>query len=115
MDITAINPSLHAAEVSLDRLANPKVPEREKIKELSQQFEAVLLRHILANTQKTVFDSDLTPESAGSDVYKDLVNSQLADAISRSGSLGFAKSLERELARELQRPDAPVATGDAKP
>ena len=117
MDISAINPSMRAAELSLDRMAtNPNVPEREKIQELSRQFEAVLLRHILANAQKTVVESDLTPETAGSDVYQDLITSQLADAISRSGSFGFAKSLERELTRQLNpAPDRLVDTGVYKP
>ena len=102
MEISTIHSSFRAAELPLDRLAaNAKVPEAEKIKELSRQFEAVLLRHILASAQKTVVESELTSESAGSDVYKDLVTNQLADAISRSGSFGFARSLERELSRQL--------------
>jgi Rod binding domain-containing protein len=102
MNIVATGVEPRAADHSLDRLANDsQVPEREKIRELSRQFESVLLRHILENAQKTIVKSDLTPESAGSDLYQDLITSQLAEAISRSGSFGFAQSLERELTRQL--------------
>ena len=117
MDISAVNPGTRAAELPFERLnGNSNIPEPEKIRELSRQFEAVLLRHILANAQKTVVESELTAESAGSDVYQDLITSQLADAISRSGSFGFAKSLERELTRQLQTESAPpLDSGGHKP
>ena len=89
------------AERSGDTAFPVNASEQEKIGKLCQEFEAVLLRQILQAAQKTIIASDLTPEAAGSEMYRDLVTSQLADAISQSGSFGFAKNLERELSRQL--------------
>jgi len=86
----------------LEQLAkNPDLSEADKIGELSRQFEAVLLRQILQQTQKTVIKSSLTQESATSGIYQDMITYQLAESISKSGSLGFAKSLQDELTRQL--------------
>lgn len=82
-------------------LANTQLSEQEKIGKLCREFEAVLLRQILQAAQKTVITSELTPEAAGSEMYRDLITSQLAEAISHSGSFGFAKDLERELSQQL--------------
>jgi len=112
MQIPSVTPQVRAADLPLERLANnSQIADKEKIHELSRQFEAVLLRHILANAQKTIVKSDLTAEAPGSDVYQDMITSQLADAISRSGSFGFAQSLERELTKQLK----PAATEGGKP
>ena len=91
-----------AADLPLKDLAgNTALTETEKIGELSRQFEAVLLRQILAQTQKTVIKSNLTEESAENSIYQDMITNQLADCISKSGSLGLARSLEHELGRQL--------------
>ena len=94
--------TMTASDVPLEQLANnSKLSEAEKIGELSRQFEAVLLRQVLQNAQKTVIKSKLTEESATSGIYQDMITSQLADCISKSGSFGFAKSLQEELTRQL--------------
>ena len=107
MQISPLSPSLLTVGSPAERITqDSNLPDGEKVRELSRQFEAVLLRQILANARKSVVKSDLTPEAAGSDVYDDLVTSQLADAISRSGSFGFGRSLERELTRQLNSESA---------
>jgi Rod binding domain-containing protein len=94
--------AVNAGDLPLERLAtNPHVAEREKIAELSRQFEAVLLRQILREAQKTVIKSDLSDDSVAGEIYRDMVTTQLAESISRSGAFGLAKSLERELSRQL--------------
>src|SRR6185369_15538345 len=102
MKISPLPNAAPASDVPLEQLANnSKLSETEKIGELSRQFEAVLLRQVLQNAQKTVIKSKLTEESATSGIYQDMITSQLADCISKSGSFGFAKSLQEELTRQL--------------
>jgi len=104
MDISPLHPAVKAGQLPIERLAgNPQLSEAEKIGELSRQFEAVLLRQILQNAQKTVIKSDLVPESAASGIYQDMVTNQLADSISKSGAFGLGRSLEQELTRQLLR------------
>jgi peptidoglycan hydrolase FlgJ len=98
-------PSFHASvkadRLPLEKLAgNAALTEKEKIQELSRQFEALLVRQILKDARKSVIKSDLFPQSLSSDIYQDMINSQLADSISHSGTLGLAQHLEREFLRQ---------------
>ena len=93
--------AVQASEIPLEQLAgNPHVPETAKLKEICRQFEAVLLREILHDAQKTVISSDLTEESTVSGIYKGMVTEQMADCISRTGAFGLSHSLEAEFARQ---------------
>ena len=90
-----------AEEVPLEQLAgNTSLAEPEKVREVSRQFESVLLRQILGQARKTVFNSKFNRDSATSNIYQDMVTTQLADSMSRSGSFGLARSLEVQLAKE---------------
>jgi Rod binding domain-containing protein len=107
MEISAL-PRIQAEHVPLERLAeSSQLSEREKITELSRQFEALLLRQVLHQGQKTIIRSDLIPESTATEIYRDLFTHQLAESISRSRSFGLAQSLEQELTRQLssRQPD----------
>jgi peptidoglycan hydrolase FlgJ len=102
MDISPIQPRTNAAEVPLEHLAgNSRLSEGQKIAEATRQFEAILLRQILESARKSVIHSRFTDDSTAASIYHDLVSSQLADSISKSGTLGLAKSLERQLTRQL--------------
>ena len=102
MNPLAIHPSLKASDVPLaDLAANKHIPDSEKVAEVSRQFEAVLLRQILQETRKSCVSSSSTADATTSGIYDDMVNNQLAESISRSGSFGLAKSLQGELARQV--------------
>lgn len=113
MEIPSLHPAVRASELPIERLAvNPNVSEKEKVGELSRQFEAILLRQVLKDIRKTVIKSDLFPESLASDIYQDMVTQQLAEAMSKSGSLGLARSLEKDLARQLEdKSSGPASAG----
>jgi len=89
----------------LERLATqPGLSEPEKIAEASRQFEAVLLRQILTEAQKTQFKSKFTDDSFAAGVYRDLTVQHLADALSRHGSFGLAQTLTAQLNRPASAP-----------
>ena len=105
MNITSLLHTARAEDLPLEKLAgNQSLSEKEKVAEVSRQFESVLLRQILGQGRKTVFHSKFNEDSMASGIYHDMATSQLADAISRSGSFGLARSLEAQLVRQ---------TGDA--
>jgi Rod binding domain-containing protein len=102
MEINTIQSHVNAADVPLERLAtNAALTEPDKIGELSRQFEAVLLRQILSEAQKTVFKTRYADDSTASQIYRDLTVQQLADSISRNGAFGLGKTLSRDLTRQL--------------
>ena len=95
----------YAAGVAPEALAgNQTLSEHQKIAEASRQFEAMLLRQILSETQKPVIKSSFTDNSTAAGIYQDFVTNQMADGLSKSGALGFAQVFDRQ----LDRPDSKV-------
>lgn len=108
MQPIALSSALVTDAAAISRLeSNPRLSEEEKVAEASRQFEAVLLRQILTAARKTVIPSDLEENSAASDMYRDMVNAHLADAISRAGTFGLARSLQVQLQRQTREADTP--------
>ncbi|HET7626175.1 MAG TPA: hypothetical protein VFM25_13010 [Verrucomicrobiae bacterium] len=102
MDITPIQNHVKAADIPFDQLAgNKNIPEGEKIAEVCRQFEAMLLRQILKDARKDVLAPQQNEDQATSGIYSDMINNQLADSISRSGTFGLAKRLQSQLTRQV--------------
>ena len=107
MDISALQPHLKASSVPFDQLAgNPNISQDDKVKEACRQFEAILLRQILGEARKTVITGEDGEDANEKGIYDDMVNNQLADSISQSGSFGLAKSLEGQLVRQVDHKHA---------
>src|SRR5260370_28403513 len=107
MLVTPLQKTVAAGDIAPERLAgNTALTEQQKIAEASRQFEAILLRQILAATQKTVIPSKFADNSTAADIYRDMITTQLADSISKSGSFGLANTFEHQLSRS--------AAGDSK-
>jgi Rod binding domain-containing protein len=52
----------------------------------------------------------VSKDSNEKSIYNDMVDNQMADSISRSGSFGLAKSLEKQLVHQaMPKATAPVA------
>lgn len=103
MGLSPVQHHPRASDLPLERLAgNSQLSEAEKVREVGRQFEAVLLRQILSAAQKPVFASSANPDSASTGIYQDMLSNQLADAISRSSSVGLGDSLARQLQRQLK-------------
>jgi peptidoglycan hydrolase FlgJ len=111
MKIPLIEKGVQASELPLDQLAqNPHLSEKQKVSEVSRQFEAMLLRQILHDAQKTVIPSRYGGDSSVNSIYQDLSTAQLADSISKSGGFGLARNLEKQLSRQLLIKDSAPAT-----
>jgi Rod binding domain-containing protein len=109
MDISPLNRPVSARDLPLEKLAgSAQVPESEKVAEVSRQFEAVLVRQILSNGQKTHFKSKHTSDSASSGVYKDMITVQMADGVTQGRGLGLARVLAGQMDRAAKaKADAP--------
>ena len=118
MDINALQRPTAAADIAPERLAgNQTLTKEQKIAEASRQFEAVLLRQILGDAQKTVFKSELSDSdnSTAKGIYQDMITNSLANSISKSGAFGLAQTFERQLnqhvatAKTAGHEDSPTA------
>jgi len=116
MVVAPLPKAVNASDIAPERLAgSTALTEQQKIAEASRQFEAILLRQILAATQKPVIPSKLVDNSTAADIYRDMITNQLADSISKSGAFGLAKTFEHQLTRpEFAAPASrPPAEGRA--
>ena len=108
MQISAIQPKIDASHLDLESLAgNKALTEDQKIGEASRQFEAVLLRQFLSESQKTVIKSEFADDSTTSGIYQDFITNQMADSLSRGGGIGLAKCFERQLTHPAAHPGGP--------
>jgi len=98
MQISGLQSKVDASHLPLESLAgNKTLSENQKIGEASRQFEAVLLRQFLSESQKPVINSEFTDNSNTAGIYQDMITNQLADSLSRGGGIGLAKTFERQL------------------
>lgn len=97
--------------------------QRTQMKQLAQEFEAMLMNEMLADWRSSLLaDEDESEEGmAGMSTMTDMVGSEFGRALSRSGGLGIAevlmRSFERQLAgqQEVAGAVAPPATTAAGP
>ena len=86
------------SNIPIQELAgNKHLTQQQKIAEASRQFEAIMLRQILSESQKPVITSEFTDNSTSAGIYQDYVTNALADSMSKSGTLGMAKVFEQQL------------------
>jgi Rod binding domain-containing protein len=110
MEINPLQRQIAARDIAPERLAgNPHLTQDQKVTEASRQFESVLLRQILSDSQKTVIKSEFSDDSTAAGIYQDLITTTLADNISKSGAFGLAKTF----AQQLNRPASVTAGADA--
>ena len=113
MNISALNPSSKAPAADVDPeslVGSQRLTEHQKIGEASRQFEAMLLRQILSETQKPVIKSAFTDNSTAAGIYQDFITNQLSDCLSKSGGLGLAKVFERQLNHPADQAAADAVT-----
>jgi Rod binding domain-containing protein len=116
MNINAFQSSrASAVDVAPESLAgNKSLSEHQKIAEASRQFEAMLLRQILSETQKPVIQSEFSDNSTAAGIYQDLATNQMADGMSKSGAFGFAQVFERQLDHPAAKNSSQVSTVPAQ-
>lgn len=81
-------------------------PARARLREAAQQFEAILLRQMLASARGTDFGGNDIFGGEGEKTFTEMRDSRFAEIVSQSGQLGFAEAIERQLSRFLPQDDS---------
>ena len=111
VNLAPLQSKVNAADIAPESLAgNQHLTQSQKISEASRQFEAMLLRQILSETQKPVIQSEFTDNSTAAGIYQDLITNQLSDSLSKSDAIGLAKTFEQQLNR---KPEAESLNSEA--
>jgi flagellar protein FlgJ len=81
-------------------VSHPARPEGQKLKEVAQEFEAILIASLLKETRPSE-QTGLFGGGLSNDLYRQLFTDEIAKAIARNGGIGVGKMLERQLRATL--------------
>ncbi|WP_319533463.1 rod-binding protein [uncultured Cohaesibacter sp.] len=76
---------------------NQNISKVEQARAVAEQFESVFLSQMLSAMFEGVGDEDSFGGSYAEDTYRGLLTESYADTISKSGGIGIADSIMREL------------------
>ena len=83
-----------------------------KLTNVSQQFEAIFVRQMLAEARKTHLNNeDDTLGGQGMDTFRQMQDDRFADIAAERGSFGLAKMIEEQLAKQAAVAPAPSGGG----
>ncbi len=85
------------------RAASGKEMSVPEIKEVGQQFEAMLLRQLLTTMRRSIPKNELFGESSASEIYKDLFDEKLADQIAAASQTGIGELISQEIIRQQEQ------------
>ncbi len=77
-------------------------PDQAKLKKACQDFEAIFLRFILRKMRDTVPKDGLLGNSDAQDTYRQMLDSALADEMSKSGSFGLGELLYKQMSERYR-------------
>ena len=77
-------------------------PAHAQLREAARQFEAILLRQLLASARTTDFGGSAV-FGKSDDTFREMRDARFAEIASSSGQLGFAAAIERQLAGHLPK------------
>lgn len=75
----------------------PADQDDRRLLEVSREFEGIFLRQLLRQMRATVPRSDLVQASFGREVFEGMQDDLLAGEMSKSGGIGLAEMLYRQL------------------
>jgi flagellar protein FlgJ len=86
-----------------------------QVKQLAQEFEAMLLTQMLKDLRHTMASDESSPDGYGADAMSDTTDLELGRALSRSGGFGLTAVLLRAIVRQATPAADSAATASAEP
>jgi peptidoglycan hydrolase FlgJ len=93
MSEARINPALAAAAMPAPGGDAPRI---DALRHAAQEFEAIFLAQVLGTMSQGLGGDDLLGDGQD-DVFRDMLNEEIAKLISRSGGIGVADAVLREM------------------
>jgi flagellar protein FlgJ len=76
--------------------AGSDAPRSDALRHAAQEFEAIFLAQVLGTMSQGLGGDDLLGDGQD-DVFRDMLNEEIAKLISRSGGIGVADAVLREM------------------
>ena len=79
------------------RLNGERISDREKLREVCNDFESLFIKMMLDSMRSSLTDSALIPKNEGHKLFEDQLYSEYARKMSHSSRLGIAEMMYRQL------------------
>lgn len=84
-----------------------------ELKKACQEFEALMLDMVYKQMKATIIKSELIKEELGREIFQSMLDEKLVEQASKTGSLGLADSLYKQLSRQYGRMTS-IIDGDTR-
>ncbi|MBF0282207.1 MAG: rod-binding protein [Zetaproteobacteria bacterium] len=91
----------------------PTQVEDAKLRKVTQDFEAIMYRQLLAEMRKSMPKSDLSPSNFATETHQSMMDGYMADVIAKHGNGSLAEVLYRQLSGH-QAQESAVAVDKGK-
>jgi len=81
----------------------PEPPDTKRLRQVAQDFEAMILSHMLSTMRRAGGQSSPGVRSQNH-VYQEMLDDEVGRSLARSGGLGLADVLVRDLVRQTATP-----------
>ena len=88
--------------------ANQAQEEERKIRKISQEFEAIFLSFMLKGMRKSVPEGGVLSPGAVHDLYRQMFDEEIGRSLAKSGGVGLADVIYRELSTNIRRISPPA-------
>jgi len=101
MKTPSLNPMvlLNASQKTPDTTGSMK--DKESLKKSCRDFEAIFIQSLFKAMRKTVPDSGIFEENNSSEMYKDMLDQEIATKIAQKQSIGLAEQMYRQMEKNL--------------
>lgn len=97
----AVPPSRQVAPGSAVRPESSLTPERAALRKAAEGFEAIMVRKMLSTARAATLSEEAPLTGGGLKQFQAMQDENFADIAAKTGSLGFARSIEAQLAQYL--------------
>ncbi len=94
--------------------AAAKNNDDKELREACKEFEAIMLDMLYKQMKSTVIKSDLFEADPGREIFESMLDEKLMEQAAKTGSLGLADSLYKQLSRQYGRQAAAAASDNTK-
>lgn len=71
--------------------------DQARLKQACQDFESIFLNHLLSKMRESIPKSELMGNSQGEDMYRGMLDEELAKQMAASGGMGLGQVLYRQM------------------
>src|SRR5262245_42785780 len=100
MSVTSVNPLVGDPAVNAPGTTGQADADRQQVRRLAQEFEAMLMTEMLREMRRSMIDDDQEEDGFGAGTMTDTTDVELGRSLSRVGGLGLADILTRAFERQ---------------